>query len=188
MVSLIKDDVIQAWYMDNSDMDQRLPHHRTPNEFVPLEKLKELGVLTWRLDADNYENDEELKEIRKARGYNHMEVYDINPEKFSKYLETIEALYQEHFHTFEEVSFCISGSGYYDVRDCDESWIRISLKKGAMIILPAGIYHRSTTDSNDFFKIMILHSDDFISTPYNRSNEHLPERKQYIDTFVKKIN
>ncbi|XP_051129197.1 acireductone dioxygenase 2-like isoform X2 [Andrographis paniculata] len=185
MVSLIKDDVIQAWYMDNSDMDQRLPHHRTPNEFVPLEKLKELGVLTWRLDADNYENDEELKEIRKARGYNHMEVYDINPEKFSKYLETIEALYQEHFHTFEEVSFCISGSGYYDVRDCDESWIRISLKKGAMIILPAGIYHRSTTDSNDFFKALHIIGLTNIFLKENNISTHLSRRSIDDEMFHK---
>lgn len=29
----------------------------------------ELGVLSWRLDADNYETDPELKKIREERGY-----------------------------------------------------------------------------------------------------------------------
>lgn len=32
----------------------------------------ELGVLSWRLDADNYETDEELKKIREDRGYSYM--------------------------------------------------------------------------------------------------------------------
>lgn len=34
--------------------------------------LPELGVLSWRLDADNYETDEELKKIREERGYSYM--------------------------------------------------------------------------------------------------------------------
>lgn len=32
----------------------------------------ELGVLSWRLDADNYETDEELRKIREDRGYSYM--------------------------------------------------------------------------------------------------------------------
>jgi hypothetical protein len=37
------DDVVKAWYMDDvavaEDEDQRLPHHRQPDEAVPLAKL-----------------------------------------------------------------------------------------------------------------------------------------------------
>lgn len=35
-------------------------------------KLSELGVLSWRLDADIYETDEELKKIRHDRNYSYM--------------------------------------------------------------------------------------------------------------------
>ncbi|KAH7690503.1 Acireductone dioxygenase (Fe(2+)-requiring) protein [Dioscorea alata] len=31
---------MEAWLMDESDEDQRLPHHRNPKEFVPLSKLE----------------------------------------------------------------------------------------------------------------------------------------------------
>lgn len=31
--------MMRAWYMDNSDADQRLEHHRQPAEFVSLKKL-----------------------------------------------------------------------------------------------------------------------------------------------------
>ena len=34
-----REEVLQAWYMDDTDDDQRLPHHRNPKEFVSLEKL-----------------------------------------------------------------------------------------------------------------------------------------------------
>ena len=44
-------------------------------------------------------------------------------------------------------------SGYFDVRDFDERWIRIACRKGDMIVLPEGIYHLLTLDSKDYIKV-----------------------------------
>jgi 1,2-dihydroxy-3-keto-5-methylthiopentene dioxygenase len=47
------------------------PHRREPNEPCSLSALRELGVLAWRLDADNHETDPRLAAIRKVRGYSY---------------------------------------------------------------------------------------------------------------------
>ncbi|KAK7818554.1 1,2-dihydroxy-3-keto-5-methylthiopentene dioxygenase 2 [Quercus suber] len=167
-----REEVLQAWYMDDSDEDQRLPHHKEPKEFVSLDQLAELGVLSWRLDADNYETDEEFKKIRESRGYSYMDFCEVSPEKLPNYEEKIKSFFEEHLHTDEEIRYAVAGSGYFDVRDRNDKWIRVWVKKGGMIILPAGIYHRFTLDS-----------DNYIKFKYD-----LPPfiRKEYLKTFVEK--
>ncbi|XP_038984862.1 1,2-dihydroxy-3-keto-5-methylthiopentene dioxygenase 1-like [Phoenix dactylifera] len=181
-----KEEVLQAWYMDDDDGDQRLPHHREPKEFVSLEKLSELGIVSWRLTGGNYETDGDLKKIREARGYSYMDICDVCPEKLSNYEDKIKSFFEEHLHTDEEIRYCLEGSGYFDVRDENDRWIRIAVKKGGMIVLPAGIYHRFTLDTNNYIKAMRLFVGEPIWTPYNRPHDDLPARKEYLETFAKK--
>ncbi|KAK8962324.1 1,2-dihydroxy-3-keto-5-methylthiopentene dioxygenase 2 [Platanthera guangdongensis] len=181
-----KEEVIQAWYMDDNEEDQRLHHHCEPKQFVSIDRLAELGVISWRLNADDYENDDALKKIREARDYTYMDICDICPEKLPNYDAKIKSFFEEHLHTDEEIRYCIAGSGYFDVRDENEQWIRISVKKGAMIVLPAGIYHRFTLDENNYIKALRLFVGEPVWTPYNRPHDHLPARKWYVDAFVKK--
>ncbi|KAF3456936.1 hypothetical protein FNV43_RR01590 [Rhamnella rubrinervis] len=178
---------MEAWFMDDSVEDPRLPHHRHPKELVSLERLAELGVLYWHLNPNDYENDEELRKIRETRGYNYMDLLNICPEKLENYEEKLKNFYTEHIHGDEEIRYCLEGSGYFDVRDKEDRWIRIWIKAGDLIILPAGIYHRFTLDTNDYIKLMRLFVGEPVWTAYNRPQEDHPARKEYINSLTQKL-
>ncbi|PAN37590.1 hypothetical protein PAHAL_7G103700 [Panicum hallii] len=183
------DDVVQAWYMDDTteEEDQRLPHRRQPDVPVPLSKLLDLGIFAMRLDADNHENDENLTMIRSQRGYLHMDIVTLTPEKMANYEAMIKRFFEEHLHADEEVRYCLEGSGYFDVRDEEDRWVRVSVRKGGLIVVPAGIYHRFTLDTNNYIKAMRLFSGGPDWTAYNRPHhDHLPARKQYLAALHKR--
>ncbi|NWV59756.1 MTND dioxygenase, partial [Malurus elegans] len=172
--------MVGAWYMDESQEDQRAPHRLRPNRAVSLEQLRRLGVVYRRLDADNYETDPCLKEIRRAENYSWMDIVTIHKDKLPNYEEKIKTFYEEHLHLDDEIRYILEGSGYFDVRDKDDKWIRISMEKGDMITLPAGIYHRFTLDENNYVKAMRLFVGEPVWTAYNRPADDFPARKQYM--------
>lgn len=167
--------------MDDSPEDQRLEHHQSPPKFVSLDELySETGVMYWKLDAKNYESEGKLAEIKTERGYTYMDVIQISPDKLHNYEEKIKNFFEEHIHIDEEIRFVTEGSGYFDVRDKEDKWIRIEVVPGDLLILPAGIYHRFTLDSKNYIKAMRLFVGEPIWTPYNRPADHMDARKQYV--------
>lgn len=177
--------MVQAWYMDeDTESDQRLEHKNTPNEPVSLDQLCSLGVVYWHLESpDSHETDPKLQTIRDERGYNYQDIITVSPTTLPNYEEKIKTFFEEHIHDDEEIRYCLDGTGYFDIRDLSDRWIRIAVEKGDMIVLPEGIYHRFTLDTRDYIKAMRLFQGEPVWTPFNRPQEEHPSRAKYVDQF-----
>ncbi|XP_032685933.1 1,2-dihydroxy-3-keto-5-methylthiopentene dioxygenase [Odontomachus brunneus] len=173
--------MVRAWYMDNSDADQRLEHHRQPAEFVSLEELfGKTGVEYFEIDHLNYEKDVTLTKLRQDRSYTYEDEITCSKECLQNYEEKLKNFYTEHLHTDEEIRLVLDGSGYFDVRDKEDQWIRIEVKAGDLIIIPSGIYHRFTLDSNNYVKAKRYFVGEPVWLPYNRPADDMECRKIYL--------
>jgi 1,2-dihydroxy-3-keto-5-methylthiopentene dioxygenase len=130
--------------------------------------LTDIGVLHW--EGMNGVDDPRLAAIREERGYTYMDMIECCPEKLPGYDTKILSFFEEHIHRDEEIRFCADGSGYFDVRDENDKWIRVHLGAGDLIILPAGIMHRYTNDTNNYIKAVRLFVGEPVWTPYNRTD------------------
>ncbi|KAL7299493.1 hypothetical protein TKK_0007730 [Trichogramma kaykai] len=176
--------MVRAWLMDDdSAADQRLEHQRQPAVFLDLEELlRRTGVEYFQIDANNYETDETLAKLREERGYSYEDEITCSKDCLANYEEKLKNFFTEHLHTDEEIRLVLAGSGYFDVRDHrDDQWIRIEVRAGDLIIIPSGIYHRFTLDTNDYIKAKRYFVGEPVWLPYNRPVDHMDCRKQYLD-------
>ncbi|KAJ4939025.1 hypothetical protein JOQ06_028488 [Pogonophryne albipinna] len=172
-----------AWFMDSSEEDQRKPHKLTPDQPVSLEELRQLGVFHWKLNADIYETDPELEKIRKDQGYSYMDIISIHKDTFPNYEEKLKRFFEEHLHLDDEIRYILDGQAYFDVRDQEDRWIRIAMRKGDLITLPAGIYHRFTLDETNYTKAMRLFVGEPVWIAYNRPADDSDIRKKYVTSL-----
>ncbi|TFJ84893.1 hypothetical protein NSK_003925 [Nannochloropsis salina CCMP1776] len=180
--------MLDAWYMDDdTTMDQREEHRLKPNKPATLEDLQTLGVLHWTFDADSYKDSPEFAAMRAERGYDYEDTCTVSRETMPNYEEKIKSFYEEHIHSDEEIRYCLDGSGYFDVRDGQDRWIRIKVEKNDLIVLPEGIYHRFTLDNKNYIKALRLFKGVPIWTPYNRPQENHPSRTKYSQSFLQQL-
>lgn len=179
---------LEAWEYDPSQQDPRLDHKCTPNRAVLSKRLEELGVLRWKLDVENWpECDPALEEIKSKRGYKYWETAVVAPGQMENYEEKIKQFYQEHLHPYDESRLILEGSGYWDIRNENEEWIRFRVEKGDMVVLPPGMYHRFTLDTNNYIKALLLYTECPMRIDVMRPDgDTLQARKDYVNnTFLK---
>jgi len=125
---------------------------------------------------------DQLEIICKERGYKNRDEKIISTE-LPNYNEMLKTFSTEHLHSDEEIRYVLKGSGYFDVRNQKEEWVRIHVTKGDLIILPEGIYHRYCQDISNFINVMRLFQEEPKWTPINRPCDSHESRKNYLKKF-----
>ncbi|KAI4464578.1 acireductone dioxygenase [Holotrichia oblita] len=181
--------MVRAWFMSNDPKtDQREEQHLDPPKYISLEELEELtGVEYFNLDVDTYATDGVLEKIKKDRGYTYEDELVCSKECLPNYEEKLKIFYTEHLHTDEEIRFCVEGSGYFDVRDRNDKWVRVEVIPGDMLVLPSGIYHRFTLDKGNFIKARRFFKGEPVWTAHNRPADNMECRKQYVEKYLREI-
>jgi len=187
-----------AWLMPDGDCEnQKAKNMREPNVPVTVAELKDIGICYWKLDASAYDYpaisvpwdpkdavDPKLAQIRDDRGYSYADIITVHPEKLPSYDDKVKAFFEEHIHDAEEIRYILGGSGFFDVRNKKDEWVRIHIKAGDLMTLPEGIYHRFTVDEDDCIHAMRLFIGQPVWTPFNRPCEEHESRKKYVEGFL----
>ncbi|KAG0553768.1 hypothetical protein M758_12G038000 [Ceratodon purpureus] len=181
---------IEAWYYnpnsveDPEEKDPTLPHHFNPDQQVPQEHLETLGVLVWtELQTKDYKKNQQFQQVKIERGYNYEEVVTVAPNRLANYEQKKREFFKEHLHEHEEIRLILEGSGYEDIRDFDGHWIRIHIRKGVLIVLPKGMYHRFTVDDTNYLKAVLLYQETPSRIQFDRSNagtDIMEVREHYV--------
>lgn len=180
---------MRAYYYDNIQGDQRDPHDS--GRQVSIEQLDKIGVIYFNIPSGSEEMVQtELDKIAKERNYQNQDVINVSKAGLGDAYEgKIKMFFEEHLHEDEEIRYIQDGSGYFDVRSQRDDWIRIAIEKGDLLILPAGIYHRFTLDSNNYIKATRLFKAQPSWTPLNRGKEVDGNafRQQYLKSLKAEI-
>ncbi|KAJ2385971.1 1,2-dihydroxy-3-keto-5-methylthiopentene dioxygenase [Coemansia sp. RSA 2603] len=173
---------MRAYFYDNSSVDQREAHDSGVP--VSVEELSALGVIYRRLEGTPSECLSQIDNLCLERSYKNRDEITISPELLPNYEEKIKMFFSEHIHEDEEIRFIVDGSGYFDVRDREDRWVRIAVEKNDLLIVPAGIYHRFTLDTGNYIKAMRLFKEDPKWTPINRPDaDNNPFHQEHLKSI-----
>ncbi|GMM38050.1 acireductone dioxygenase (Ni2+-requiring) [Saccharomycopsis crataegensis] len=173
---------MKSYYYDESDPSSYQHDHDSGIEVTP-EQLKQIGVLYYHLD-----NMDDVNKLAKQREYKNRDQISLSSNSFPGGQEALKAkldtFIEEHLHEDEEIRYIVEGSGFFDVRDSNDKWIRNKCEKNDLLILPAGIYHRFTLDCDNNVVALRLFKDEpkwiALNRPVSADNQY---REEYLQSI-----
>lgn len=187
---------MKAYYMIDTPEGGKLRDWQQSNELldengniqkVSVEELAAIGVKYTQILVEDNLLEKQLDRYSVENNYKNRDEVFVTPERMGPavYEQKLGIFYEEHLHSDDEVRYVKNGSGYFDVRSKEDKWIRIWVEKGDLLVLPAGIYHRFITDTNDFINAIRLFKEEPKWTPINRDlpeADNHPARQEYLRT------
>ena len=180
---------LKAWHLDAEVAKPTLrrislkPGRKTGAPHVTLAQLKELGVVYFRINLNDFTL---VNQIVKERCYKHTD--EVRVSQTCKDEQYIERWFVEHMNEDEQIRLITDGSCYIDIRTRKDTWVRLHAHAGDLIVIPGGMFHRGTLDEDDYCAIMRLFRDsqrwNAIARADKRAEAH-PSRQQYTKMLDK---
>jgi 1,2-dihydroxy-3-keto-5-methylthiopentene dioxygenase len=111
------------------------------DDAISAEELNAQGVHYEALtvDADAYQP--ALDALKQERGYIEQDTIALSPD--TPNLDGLcDKFKDEHLHEEDEVRFVLDGEGVFDIRSNDDRWMRVTVERGDLIVVPEKRYHR----------------------------------------------
>lgn len=141
-----------------------------PGADCTLSDLAAAGVHYERLDAGSAASQSALDRLKAERGYVEQDVVELSPA--TPNLPQICAKFSdEHLHTDDEVRYVLEGEGIFDIRSADDRWMRVTVEKGDLIVVPADRYHRFLLTDRQHIRCVRLFQDASGWVPHYRPTE-----------------
>jgi len=178
--------------------DPTLPNKDEAAGPVDPTVLLAAGIGYYFLDPEGYDYPDQVKEIPwspPVNGTNDLFLEELREEEDYQYADIVvvtsyaEKFYVEHIHAGgDEIRYVIDGTGYFDIRDVNDEWVRMHAKAGDLIIFPTGIEHRFAVDESLYIQAMRLFpgsaEPDWSSVARSEIHGNNTARTEYVETYL----
>ncbi|XP_050045631.1 acireductone dioxygenase-like isoform X2 [Dermacentor andersoni] len=122
---------LTAWYVNE------------PEKVLDVQRIQQIiGEGAEFYETSSYEDAAAMLErIRQRKKIRYEDRLHLSPHK-DDYVSMTEMFRREHKHPDQEVRYFERGTGFLDVRDKSDRWLRLQVGAGHLLVLPAQIYHR----------------------------------------------
>jgi len=125
-------------------------------------------------------NDAFVQQRRDANDYQYAEIIVVK--------SFYPPFWDEHLHEATTIRYMIDGSGFFDLRDVNDEWVRIPVSAGDWFEWPAGIDHRFSVDEDAYIQAMRLYKGssvpDWSAVPRSAVAGNNTARNAYVDTYL----
>lgn len=135
----------------------------------PLDEaeLRRVGVVYEKLELDPSAYQPALDRVKDDRGYVEQDIVELSPQ--TPNLEGVcQKFIDEHLHTDDEVRYVLEGEGIFDIRSADDAWMRVTVERGDLLVVPAHLHHRFMLTDRKHIRCVRLFKDRSGWTPHYR--------------------